>query len=219
MDEVYNGCLSDQFRIIISGSSCTGKSSLIHKLMVNENKLYPHHFDNIVYCHGVETKALSDLKIYFGDKIQFWDHIPENLLELCSRRSHNLLILDDLDEESFSNSLIGASFTRWSHHHNFSIIISTQNIFGNGTKRVTLLRNATHIILFPNYLDNTVPRLIAQKVLPGKTQTFMRIYEAATKNPFGYLAIFGNGPKILQFRTDITCPVQKIFLLHQEQKA
>jgi len=211
-EETYDGCFNEQFRCIISGSSSTGKTTLIEKLMINENKIYPVDYDNIVFCHGVKTDAHTNLQNYFGNKIQFFDHIPANLPELCSRKSHNLLVLDDLDDEAFSNTSVAFSFTKWSHHYNFCIILSTQNIFANGTKRLTLLRNATHLILFPNYLDNTVPRLIAQKVLPGKTQTFLKIYEKAVSRPYGYLAIFGTGPRRLQFRTDITCPVQKIFV-------
>lgn len=213
MEETYNGCLSKQYRCLISGSSSTGKSTLIQKLMINDNKLYPHDYDNIIYCHGVQTKALKSLQRYFGKVLQLFDHIPGNLVELCGRKEHNLLVLDDLDEAAFSNSDVASCFTKWSHHYNFNIILSTQNIFTHGSSRLTLLRNATHLILFPNYLDNTVPRLIAQKVLPGKTGVFLEIYQRAINNPYGYLAIFGTGPKILQFRTNISCPVQKIFVL------
>lgn len=212
-EEIYDGCLSENFRCIISGSSGCGKSSLIQKIMINANGLYPHKFENIVYCYGVQTNELEQLKKYFKENIEFKDHIPQNLLELCTRKTHNLLVLDDLDDESFSSPLIAAAFTKWSHHGNFSLILSTQNIYSGGSKRITLMRNATHIILFPNYLDHTVPRLVGQRVLPGKLATFMAIFDYATKHPFGYLAIFGTGSKVIQFRTDITCPVQKVFLL------
>jgi len=215
MDQIYDGSLSEQFRCIISGASSTGKSTLMEKLMINQNRIYPYEFENIIFLYGVETASLANLKKYFGKKLQAFDHIPENLPELCSRKNHNLLVLDDLDDAAFSSETIAFCFTKWSHHKNFCILVSTQNIFSGGTKRLTLIRNATHIILFPNYLDNTVPRLIAQKVLPGKTQAFMKIYEKATSTPYGYLAIFGNSPNILKFRTDITCPVQKIFILEE----
>lgn len=216
MEETFDGCFNENYKCVISGSSCTGKSTLIEKLMINQNKIYPYHYDNIVYCHGVKTDALKNLQNHFGDKIDFYDHIPENLPELCSRRNHNLLVLDDFDTEAFSNPTVAFCFTKYSHHYGFNVLLSTQDIFSAGSKRLTLLRNATHVILFPNYLDNTVPRLIAQKVLPGKTETFMKMYERATSSPYGYLAVFGVGSRKIKFRTNITCDVQKIFVLNEE---
>lgn len=218
-EEIFDGCFSENYKCLLSGSSCTGKSTLIFKLMINKNRIYPHHYENIVYCHGVKTAALQNLKDYFGDKIEFYDHIPENLPQLCSRRKQNLLVLDDLDIEAFSNPMVASCFTKYSHHLGFNVLLSTQDIFagGSGSKRLTLLRNCTHVILFKNYLDNTVPRLIAQKVVPGKTDLFMNIFERATTSPYGYLAIFGVGSRKLRFRTDITCPVQKIFVPEEDK--
>jgi GTPase SAR1 family protein len=211
--EIYDGTMSENFRCIVSGSSGCGKSTLIQKLMINQNGLYPHDFDNIVYCYGVKTKDLKILEEHFGEVIQFFDHIPDNLIEVCSKGKHNLCILEDLDEESFSSPQIALAFTRWSHHHQFCLLLSTQNLFSSGSKRLTLMRNATHVILFPNYLDHSVPRLLAQRILPTKPQIFLQIYDHATRQPYGYLAIFGTGPRTLQFRSEITCPTQKVFLV------
>lgn len=213
--KIYDGTLSIPFRMVLSGSSGCGKSFLIHKLMINDNGLYPHQFDNIVYCYGVKTEAMKSLEKHFKEILNFHEGIPGDLIGICSKGEHNLCVLDDLDEESFSSKDIAMAFTRWSHHHNFSIILSTQNMFSNGTKRLTLIRNATHIVLFPNYLDQTVPRLLAQKIFPSNPQEFLKIYNKATSVPRGYLAVFGNGPRELQFRTDITCPVQRIFTVMQ----
>ena len=211
--KIYDGTLSNDARILVSGSSGCGKTSLLHKLLGNQNGLFTHNFDNIVYCYGVKTKAIEQLEQYFKDKINLCEGVPENLLELCTKGKHSICILDDLDEESFTSQQVAFAYTRWSHNYGFAIACSTQNLFASGSKRLTLIRNCTTIILFKNYLDYTVPRMIAQKILPSNQQTFLKIFHEVTSMPYGYLAIFGTGPSKLQFRTNITAPAQKIFVI------
>lgn len=211
--DTMDGSLSDHFRMIVSGSSDVGKTTFIEKLLVNSNRLYPNDFDNIVYCYSVDTKNKTHLKDYFKDKIHFYNHIPDNVVELCSSKNHNILVLDDLDEEAFSSPIISQCFRIYAHHKNFCVILVTQDFYAKGSHRLTLIRNATHFILFPNFLDYTIPRLLAHRILPSKPNVFLNIYDSATNKPYGYLAVFGTGPKRLQFRTDITCPVQKVFLV------
>jgi len=213
MGEIYDGTLPADARILVSGSSGCGKTSLLHQLLINRNGLFPHQFDNIVYCYGVKTETLKQLEEHFKDRITLCEGVPENLLELCTKGKHNICVLDDLDEESFSSQQVAFAYTRWSHNHGFAIACSTQNLFSSGNRRLTLIRNCTTIILFKNYLDFTVPRMIAMKILPTKPQLFLKIFEQATCHPYGYLAVFGTGPPKLQFRTNITAPAQKVFLI------
>jgi hypothetical protein len=213
MAEIYDGTLPKDARILVSGSSGCGKTSLLHQLLINRNGLFPHHFDNIVYCYGVKTHALQQLEEYFKDRITLCEGVPENLLQLCTKGKHSICVLDDLDEESFSSQQVAFAYTRWSHNYGFAIACSSQNLFASGNKRLTLIRNCTTIILFKNYLDYSVPRLVAHRILPTKPQTFLKIFDHVTSHPYGYLAVCGTGPQALQFRTNITAPAQKIFVI------
>lgn len=213
MAKIYDGTLPNDARILISGSSGCGKTTLLHKLLGNQNGLFTHPFDNIVYCYGVKTKPIEQLKDYFKDRLTLCEGVPENLLELCTKGRHSICVLDDLDSESFASEQVAFAYTRWSHNYGFAIACSTQNLFSSGSKRLTLIRNCTTIILFKNYLDCTIPRMLAQKISPGKPQTFLKIFQEATHEPYGYLAIFGTGPNELQFRTNITSPAQKVFMI------
>ena len=215
--EIYDGTLSDVFRMIISGSSGTGKSALINKILINENGLCETNFDNIVYLQGVETDSTLILKKKFKNKITILSSIPgeKELIKKCSQGKKNILIIEDLDIESFNSKLISSCFSKFSHHKKFSIIISTQNLFSQGPHRLTLIRNSTHIILFPNHLDHSVARLISNRINPSDPKKLISLYDFVTTENFGYLSIWGNCSHILRFRTDITCPAQTIYFLEE----
>lgn len=212
--EIIDGCLTEPFRCVLSGSSGVGKSSLLEKILLNKNGLYPRQFQKIIYCYGVETASQNLLKEHFKDRIQFYSGIPDGLLELCSEGDRDkVIVFEDLDEVVFESKLIAGIFKKFSHHLNLSVLTTTQDLNSKSSQRLTCFRNATVLILFKNYLDNTIPRTVAQKILPANPKKFLEVFDHATKSPHGYLAIFGTGPRSLQFRTDITCPAQKIFLI------
>ena len=95
--EILNGCLTEPFRCVISGSSGVGKGKLVEQLLINKNGLYPREFEKIIYCYGVKTTSLDILKDYFQDKIQFYCEIPDQMIELCSKRKRDkICVLEDL---------------------------------------------------------------------------------------------------------------------------
>lgn len=129
--EILDGCFTQPFRCVISGSSGVGKSKLVEKILINKNGLYRNNFDSIIYCYGVETKSMNILKEYFKEKIQFFSGIPDKLIEICSNGEHKVLVLEDLDETSFESPLIAAIFKKFSHHFNLNVKITAQILILN----------------------------------------------------------------------------------------
>lgn len=210
---VFDGGLDPGFRMIISGSSATGKSTLVHNLLLNNNGLLSRPFQRIIYLRGVETKETRALQELYGDKMIVFDGIPsaDVLVPLCKVGPDTVLVIEDLDQEACSSTVVGKFFTAYAHHHGVSIILSTQNMFCPGRERLTLVRNATHLVLFPNYLDLSVIRTIAQRVYPQDPSFVVKLFEQLTREPFGYLSIWGNGHHKLKFRSHITGTVQKVY--------
>lgn len=212
MMEVFDGCLPDDFRMIVSGSSATGKSTFVHHLLANENGLMEREFERIIYLQGVETECAKDLQEEFGHNMIVFNGIPpeEVLLPLCRTKHKTVLIVEDLDQKACSSPVIAKFFTAYAHHHKTSVILSTQNMFCPGKERLTLVRNATHLVLFPNFLDLSVIRMLAHKLHPEDPKHMVRLFEKVTSEPFGYLSVWGNCDPRLKFRSKICEKIQVV---------
>ena len=82
-------------------------------------------------------------------------------------------------------------FTRGSHHRNLSVIYIVQNLFhqGKGSRSISL--NSHYLVLFKNPRDKlqVLIMTLAKQMYPGRTDFFLKQYEAAVRRPFGYLLI------------------------------
>jgi hypothetical protein len=74
--------------------------------------MFPHPFGRVVYCY-----PKSDVSQYSAEKLQEFRKYCPNLqahegipdveaLGLVGRRSHNLLVLDDLSTDVYSNPMV-----------------------------------------------------------------------------------------------------------------
>ena len=214
--QLYDGALPSHFRMLVSGSSATGKSTLIHKILLNENGLMEKNFERVIYLQGMETQSSKCLQQAFNENMICFNNIPsqEVLLPLCKSEKKTVLVIEDMDDQACSSPLIAKFFRVYSHHLQVSVIISTQNIFCAGKERLTLIRNSTHLVIFPNFLDMTVIRMIAQKIYPKNPKLVIGLFEEVTKNQFGYLSVWGNAHPALKFRSHITEPLQLIYTLN-----
>jgi len=212
---IYDGRLPPVFRMIVSGASEMGKSSLICKLLENENGILHSDFTRVVYLRGVPTGSEARLQEKFGANLIIFDGIPDEqvLLPICRPKDGEniILVIEDLDEQACQSPLISKFYTAYSHHLSCSVVFSTQNFFRSGRERLNLVRNCTHLILFPINLDETVIRLIAQKIYPKNPVALVELFEQITSVPYSHLSIWTNCPKELKFRSDITKTIQKVY--------
>lgn len=211
--KLYNGCLPPVFRMIISGASSSGKSTLLCDLLESENGILETDFERVIYLRGVPTKSDGRLRQKFGQNLIVFDEIPtqEILLSFCDNKKRTVLVIEDLDEQACSSSLISKFFCAYSHHCNCSVIFTTQNFFRPGKERLTLVRNATHLVLFPNNLDQSVIRLLAQKVYTKNPKLVVELFDFITREPHAHLSIWSQCPAELRFRSHINQPIQRVY--------
>lgn len=209
----YDGCLPEVFRLLIAGASASGKSTLLCTLLENSNGILNKDFVRVIYLRGVETSNEGRLRDKFKEGLLVFDGIPpeEVLLPLCKTGVKTVLIIEDLDAQACRSDLISKVFTAYSHHYQFSVILSTQNIFRDGKERLTLVRNTTHIVLFPNNLDQTVVRHLAQNIHPKNPRKVIDLFEEVTQQPYGHLSFWSFCPKELKFRSHLGDNVQRIY--------
>ena len=213
--KIYDGCLSDCFRMIVAGASAVGKSCFVEELLKNQYGILNQSFDRAIYLRGVKTSTSQNLREIFDDKLICFDGIPREdvLLPLCRDGQGKLILLiDDLDQEALNSPLISKIFTVYSHHLNFSVCLTTQNFFRPGKERLTLVRNATHLVLFPNPMDGSIIRIISQKVFATKPKALVELFEKITTQPFHYLTIWSQCDPELRFRSGILGPYQKVYI-------
>lgn len=215
--KVWNGQLNSNFRMLICGASSSGKSRLLLRLLENENGILPADFERVVYLRGVETGNEERLREKFGENLLVFDGIPkeEVLLPLCRSHKNTVLVLEDLENEVSNSDLVANIYSRYSHNYGFCCVTILQNLFKCGSARINLFRNTTNIVCFPNDLDQSVIRLLAQRVFPQNPKQLVKLFDRVTSEPYAHLSFWANCPKELRFRSHIDHSIQRVYLLEE----
>lgn len=214
MDTVFDARLQHPFCMIVSGPSMSGKTNFVTSLIEKALALIYPPPETITWFYGEETENINYLKRLFHGKINAVKGMPDSFDQYINPKLNNLIIIDDLMQESSDNPNVANLFTRQCHHKNTSVILVMQDLFYNGTRRKTLMRNAHYLVLFSSPLDRSSVYAVANKVMPKRSQIFLNIFEVATEKPNGYLFIDGRQttPNDARLRTDIFKPYQRVFV-------
>lgn len=216
--KTWNGQLSPNFRMIITGASSCGKSSLLVQLLENENGILSADFERVIYLRGVETANETRLRERFSNNLLVFDGIPKEdvLLPLCRSRENTVLVLEDLEAEVANSQLVANIFSKYSHHYSFSVVAVLQNCFRTGSQRINLLRNCTNIVVFPNNLDQTVIRLLAQRIYPKNPRQLVDLFDRVTSEPYCHLSFWANCPRQLRFRSHLDRNIQRVYIAEED---
>ena len=125
------------FRMLISGSSGTGKTTFIENLLLSER--IPK-FSTIYYCYPFE---LGDPPVDWDKKLPFNVEFITDLPDLKffdTVESHSLLVLDDLWAETCKSLDLVKAFKVFSRKKNVSIIVVSQSYF-SGSHEGREIRN------------------------------------------------------------------------------
>ena len=205
------------FGMICVGPPLSGKTHFTKSLLKHAARLIDGQFDYIYWFYGQQTASITEL----DDTIKTHAGLPENLDDVIQatnpvtgKPQHGLLVFDDLMQSVSANEGIARLAANRCQHENISWIVLLQNLFHRGNARLTLLRCCHYLVLFKNPLDHSTAHHLARRILPGKPEAFIRIYERATEKPNGYLFVDGrqSTPEDARFRTDIFNEVQRVFI-------
>ena len=104
--------------------------------------------------------------------------------------SQSLVVLDDLIH--YPKDVISKIFTVYSHHYNFSVIFTTQNLFNKSIREISL--NSHFVVLFKNCRDATQIQTFMRQAFQENVKNEFQAYKNATSEARGYL--------LLDFRPD-----------------
>ena len=178
--------LKHPFSMLVSGGRGVGKTVFTKNVLKYRNEMIYPVIDRIVWCYAKhQPKLFYELKDLMP-AIEYVQGIPENLDEYFDRNSKNLIILDDLMDESGDDKRVSQLFSR-GRHDNLSVIYLTQNLFHSKQRSISL--NSDYMIIFKNARDKLQFSTLAKQVMPMKSKFLNWAYDDATKEPHTYLML------------------------------
>lgn len=171
------------FTCMVAGPTKAGKTHFVKRLIENCNQIIRPKIEKVWWCYSEDQPLYSRM----SRNIIFKEGMP-NFDEIKSfSPKPQLLILDDLMQESKGNKNFVQLFTRGCHHWGISVIHIVQNIFFEGMRTARI--NTDYLVLFKNPADQLQAQTLSRFLFPTKQKYFMESYADATKPPHGYLFI------------------------------
>ena len=175
------------FRMFISGSSQSGKTTFAGKLL--QRKIFPgvksihyYHPDYLETC-PVNWHEEFDLPVRYKTNLPTLD-------ELCKLSEDSCIILDDLYEECMNSKAIDYLFRVLSGKKKISVIIMSQRYYGHGRFSMNIRNNVNYTVLMRN-TDARVNKFIARQL------NVLREYEETDKKIMYQNILIDNNPKAM----------------------
>ena len=185
---IYTSRMAD-FRLFndrtmcVAGPSQSGKTTFLKKLLLYRNELFKQSIQRVLWCYGIEQPSLhSELQRY---GCILYNGIPS----VADLKPYDLVVLDDLLNESDTSKDLTKMFTQTAHHLPCFVIFVSQNLFPKGKDARTRSLNTHYYVIFKNPRDKSQIQVFARQVSPSNAKALIEIFEAATQEQFGYLFI------------------------------
>lgn len=163
---------------ILSGASGVGKTFWMIRF-VKHLKEICSEINRVIYHYEVWQKVFNE----YTNEIDFYQGPPS--LESLKEAKNALVILDDLMH--MDSTFLAKIFCVYSHHHQFTVMMTVQNLFHKGLREISL--NAQFIILFKNCRDLNQIAYFMRQLYPKNYKEALEAYKDAVSAPRGYLLV------------------------------
>jgi hypothetical protein len=147
-------------RAIFSGSSQSGKTFLIGKILENQKKLFDENFNSVKYFYPtyleespVEYHNLTETPI------SYIAGFPSKT-NVLSTPENSLIVIDDQADQAVKSDLISQLFKVISGKKNLSVILVTQNYFIQGKHSREIRNSCNYVALFRNCCDHLLNKRV-----------------------------------------------------------
>ena len=193
--------LENDSSMLVSGPSKCGKTTFVIELLENRERLFRSPTRHVWWFYGVDSPEVHNKLRAMG----------VNLVEGSPQREHfdsigegDIVVLDDLQQESEGDKEITNLFLKGCHHKKFFVIKLTQYLFG-GREQCIQNANVHYYVIFynPRNQQQTIT-FLSRMFPPGNNGMLARILQDVHRNKYGYLFVDYtsncDGPRL---RTDI----------------
>ena len=174
------------FRILISGSSQSGKTTFARELL-NGNGIFKQSVRSVRYCH---PDYLTELPVDWHNSldipVSYQSGIP-SLDEMCKMENHTCIVLDDLYEEAIMSRAADYLFRVLSGKKNISVIIMSQRYFAKGRFGMNIRNNCNFTVMMRNS-DGRVNERIARN-LDLSTAIHKAVEDTYANNYYPYIFV------------------------------
>ena len=204
--KIYDGRLRFPCSMYVSGSSGSGKTVFVKKLIENRDSLFDEKIQRIVWCYGgghfqdiFHDPALRDVEFIEGFQ-------PEKFETTDSKGKPipTLVIIDDLMSELVDSPELAKLFTK-SRHTNVAPVFLTQNLFFKSSVFRTCSLNANYIVVMRMLRDKKQVMTLIHQMFPDNPRFAKEAIFDATKEAYSYAIIDTRQetPDELRIRTKI----------------
>ena len=184
-NEISTIVFKHPFTCMIAGPSKSGKTTLLKKILANNNQMIDNPPTKIMYCYSRWQDGFDDLKNN-NPLIEFNEGLPD--IDNFNSEITNLLVLDDLMQQCGKDKSIYDIFTVDSHHKNISVFFLTQNLFPKEKNSRTISLNCNYIIIMDNPRDRSQIYHLARQMFPENSAYLIECFKDVIQNKkFGYL--------------------------------
>jgi hypothetical protein len=165
--------------------------------------------NRVVWCFGIYQHELNS-------KLQRQGYLLHSgIINVNEVQPYDIIVLDDLLNESKNSQDVTAMFTRAAHHKPCFIIFIMQNLFPPGKEARTRSLNTHYYCIFKNPRDKSQIEFLARQISPRSSKAILQIFEAATERPHSYLFIdfTQECPDEYRYRTNLFEKPLQIFKL------
>ena len=185
MEKTYCTQFICPFNMVISGSSNTGKTEFVMRLIKYNKELITPPVDKIYYCYKEYQEKFKEV-----EGVEFFEGFDESIISKENLEGGSvLLILDDLMTQIQENILLDI-FLVYSHHRKVYPVFVCHNLYYSGLKNMkTISLNTTYNVIMKNPRDKSSTRILGSQMFTGQTKWFMEAYSYATRESYSYLLI------------------------------
>jgi hypothetical protein len=152
--------------LYLTGTSYSGKTEFILKLIENHQRLFIPNIQRIVFVYAENQPKLFERVKKAYPETEF----VQGLFELQSKIDFNasvptLLVLDDIAHESSMSEYVLQLAVRESHHKAITVVYVQHNLFQQNKHSKTISLQSKYIILFKNPRDVNQYKYLGNQIL------------------------------------------------------
>ena len=167
--------------LAVVGPSHCGKTIFTLAFLDKRHEVFKQAINRVVWCYGIHQPSLIQ-QLRQRDFV-----IHDGILPVDEIQPNDIIVLDDLLNQSTNSKDVTDMFTRAAHHKPCFIIFIMQNLFPPGKEARTRSLNTHYYAIFKNPRDQSQFNTFARQVLPRKSQALINIFARATSEPYRYL--------------------------------